>query len=191
MPRNKRPIFFGDYDVDFPCVTDPPADRDGNRLELHGGGPDPEPEVVILKWPFAPHAPDFIYSVSGDLFISKKVRRAWELERSSAHSLIPIELIDRGSRTIMDGYWWVNIHTRFSILDESRSKCTKAGPVIIDIERFAVDWEQVPETDLFLCSENWEPVFSENYVQRVREARLQGLDFYEVEGGRWPGRHLL
>ncbi len=183
MVKNVK-IFFGVYDVDWPCVEDSAVDRKGEDLLLIDGRPDPE--VVRLKWPSSMSPPDFIYSLSGRLFVSPRTRQLWSLDRPAGHSLVPVELLGKRSRVLADGYSWVNLRQRASILDEARSECTKAGDFFLSIERFVVAWEQVPKLDLFLCDENAMPIFSEELVQAARGAGLTGIDFVEVEGGQWP-----
>jgi hypothetical protein len=182
---HERRIFFRLFDVEYPCIEYAATKQNGEKLELYDGAPDPDPPL-LLRWVPKTEPPDFLYSVSGNLYVSEWVRQCWSLASCREYSLIPLHLVSRRGDLIRDDYWWINLKSEYSIMDESRSECTKSGPVFLRVHRFCVDWASVPHHNLFLCSEVHAAVFSERFAEIARVARLTGVVFTEVSGGRWP-----
>ncbi|HYI12030.1 MAG TPA: hypothetical protein VEK57_23450 [Thermoanaerobaculia bacterium] len=186
-----RQLYFRAADLDYPVIEKAARDRNGEKLKLKDSLPEGEPSEVILTWGFSSEPPDLLNTLSQHLYISERARRTWGLENGPAYELVPVRLTDRSGKKFLDAtYWWVKIRTRVAILDEEKSQGKKMGPIYHEIDRFAVNWANVPDIDIFLCDMTVSAVFSERLVAVAKEAGLTGALFREVDGGRWPPRSL-
>ena len=182
-----RQLYFRAADLDYPVIEKAARDRNGEKLKLRDDLPEGEPREVVLEWGFPEAPPDFLNTLSLHLYVSERARRTWGLENGPAHELVPVRLIDPSKRRDLDvTFWWVKIRTRIRIIDEEKSQGRKMGPIYHEIDRFVVNWSNVPIVDVFLCDDTVSAVFSSRFVTAAREAGLTGAHFREVDGGRWP-----
>jgi hypothetical protein len=184
-------LYLRAADLDHRVVEAAARDRSGEKLRLRDASPEGEPSVVFLAWDFPSPPPDFIHSLSQNLYVSERARAAWGLQTGAEVELVPLHLVGKHGRALRGAVnWWVKIRTRAAILDESRTEGSRMGPVWHEIRRYAVAWYRVPGVDVFLCDDTVSVVLSQRLVEIARLARLTGSIFRELDGGRWPPRSL-